>query len=277
MSSRFRFRRRYAWDAGGAPPEPFDPDAEALFARMTVQPSDARKIVINDCIVALKAAGVWPLLDVLWLLAAHDEQAALLNWKAATTTPVALNTVFAIDRGFTGDGISARIHTRYNPSAISGNYTQDDASLWVWCRTGSLNSVGDVGTITAPMAVVCVMNANGDISIGINDSAPNETGTASSIGFSGASRSDASFKRAWRNGVQLGADMLTTSNGVPDTEQWICGANPSSFSTRQIAAAAWGASLAGKELAFYTAILNYMTAVGAMADEAVPLDGVIDA
>jgi hypothetical protein len=264
MSSRFRFRRRYAWDAGGGAVPVWDPDAEALFARMTAQPDNARKIVINDCIVALKAAGAWPLLDVLWVLAAHDEQAALLNWKGVTAPLVALNTAFAVDRGFTGSvAVSARIHTRYNPTVNGVNYTQDDASLWVWSRTGSLSSVGDVGTIVPPIAVVCAMNANGDISIGINDAAPNETGTPSSIGFSGASRSDAGFKKAWHNGVQLGADMLTTSNGVPDMEQWICGASPSSYSTRQIAAAAWGASLAGMELAFYQAIAGYMTAVGA--------------
>jgi hypothetical protein len=252
------------------PPDNWDPDALALFQRMTQSPDMQRQQAINTCIVALKAAGVWQLLDVLWVLAAHDEQAALLNWKAATATPIALNTVFQADRGFTGDGISARIHTRYNPFNNGVNYKRDDASLWVWNRTASLVSVADIGSVTDPIAGICVMDGNGDIAIAINDAVTNAIGSQP-VGFAGATRAEAGSKRAWHNGVALGAaPFAAPSTGVPDAEQWICGANPSNFSTRQIAAAAWGASLAGMEMAFYQAMAAYMTSVGAMADEAAP-------
>lgn len=41
------------------------------------------------------------------------------------------------------------------------------------------------------------------------------------------------------------------------------GGNATAFQTTRVAFAAWGSSLSGKESAFYTAVLDYMTAVGA--------------
>ena len=58
-----------------------DADAAALIAAMSPAPDGTRQMLINDTIVALKAAGIWDELDELWLTAAHAEQAGLLGWK----------------------------------------------------------------------------------------------------------------------------------------------------------------------------------------------------
>lgn len=63
---------------GGA----FDPDAQALFRRMTTPPDLARKRLISSTIRALKRKGIWQRVALLYFYAAHTQQAALLNWRA---------------------------------------------------------------------------------------------------------------------------------------------------------------------------------------------------
>jgi hypothetical protein len=90
-----------------------DPDALTLIAAMTVAPNAARRQVISDHIVALKAAGIWALLDAYWMLAAHDEQASRLNWKSPgdfTLAPAGV-IAFTTDRGWQGNGSSGYLDT----------------------------------------------------------------------------------------------------------------------------------------------------------------------
>ena len=56
---------------------------------MSVQPTNARKALIDALITSLKSAGVWAKLDVLWIPAAHDSQAGRLNWKSPGTFTLA--------------------------------------------------------------------------------------------------------------------------------------------------------------------------------------------
>lgn len=67
---------------GGAVP----PEARALMARMTTAPSASRARAIATLVRTLKAAGIWSKLDLLYILAAHDAQAARLNWVPWTGT-----------------------------------------------------------------------------------------------------------------------------------------------------------------------------------------------
>lgn len=87
----------------------YSPEALALSARFTTPPDTARKTLINNLIVALKAAGVWAKLGAPYLRAAADSQAARQNWLANqfNSTPVASPT-FASDRG---SPVMVRLHT----------------------------------------------------------------------------------------------------------------------------------------------------------------------
>lgn len=79
----------------------YDPAAVAYFAAMTVQPSTARKELLNALIVGLKADGVWDTYDLLYIGASHDQQAARLN-VVNPTGPFNLQAVnspvFVVDR-----------------------------------------------------------------------------------------------------------------------------------------------------------------------------------
>lgn len=62
---------------------PYGPEATALFARMTDQPSTALKELIDKTISDLKTAGIWDITDKFHKWDLHTEQASLLDWKNA--------------------------------------------------------------------------------------------------------------------------------------------------------------------------------------------------
>jgi hypothetical protein len=243
----------------------YDADARALFAQMTVPPSNTRRALINTAILGLKSSGVWDNLDVLYVLAAHDSQAALLNWKSpGNFTAIAVNSpTFTIDKGYTGDGSTSRLRTQYTPSTNGVKFTQNDASVWAWSLTDGQGASRDIGNASGVQSTFVIRSALDQISIIVNDGTGSAQSNSTATGLIGASRVSSTVKRAWRNGAQIGTDASVTSTGVPSSEQWICGANSTAFSSRQFALAAWGASLTGKESAFYTTMLAYLQGVGA--------------
>lgn len=100
-----------------------DPDAAALIAAMSVQPNSIRKQLINNCILSIKAtAGAWDLPEILYCFAAHDQQAANLNWKNPALLPaVPTNSpTWTANSGYSGDGLAAYIKTNKNANTLVG-------------------------------------------------------------------------------------------------------------------------------------------------------------
>ncbi len=88
-----------------------DTDAWAVIIAMTNRPPFARQTLIKNLVDALKTAGLWTKLDRLYVLAAHDSRASLLDWKAhatgLTATTVTTAPTFTADRGWQGGGAGA--------------------------------------------------------------------------------------------------------------------------------------------------------------------------
>lgn len=245
----------------------YDSDAQAIFAAFTTPPDAARKALINAYVAGLKADGVWAVLDVLYVMAAADSQAATINWRApASFALVGVNSPgFTTDRGYTGNGTSSRLRTQYTPSVNGVNYTQDSSSCWLFSLSNTQSNNNDIGSATAPRVNLNVRNATDQSSGDINNAAgvTMNVSNTNGIGFFGIQRRAAADRRLWANGTQLGATSTTASTAVASQEQWVCGTNSATFSARQQAVAAWGASLAGLESAFYNRTLTYLQAVGA--------------
>lgn len=128
----------------------YEPEAAALFARMTTQPDAARKTAIDTLIKALKTAGIWSVLDTFYWLAAHNAQASLLNWIDASYDLVIAGTpAFVADRGYTGNGVNAYLNTVFNPSTASGKYAQNDASVFVGIANARSSGDGNFYAIGA--------------------------------------------------------------------------------------------------------------------------------
>lgn len=100
----------------------FDADAQAIFGAFTTPPDDTRKGLINAYVLALKAGGVWNSLDGLYVFAAADSQAALINWRNPGTHDATLVNAptFTQDRGFTGNGTNSYVNSNFNPLPQGG-------------------------------------------------------------------------------------------------------------------------------------------------------------
>lgn len=128
--------------------ESYCAEALALFARMTTPPTTTRKDEINTLIVGLKTAGIWSKMDAMYVLAAADEQAALLNWVADTNNATAENSPsFVADSGFAGNGSTSFINTNYNPSTDGVHYEQNSASFGYLCLSDGVSNVVSNGVV----------------------------------------------------------------------------------------------------------------------------------
>lgn len=251
--------------AGGGPS--YSAEATALFAAMSVQPDATRKALIDTFIAALKTAGVWSELDLLYGLAAHDSQGSLLNWKAPASFAAlgeAHAPTFTTDRGWQGNGTSQYLRTQWTPSVNAVKMTQNNASAWAWSLTDAANNTGDIGDASAQAIRISTRSAAGALTGRINDNTGSTVAVANSIGFFGAQRTSATVKRMFKDGVEVFNNTAAVV-GLSATEQWICGANATGFSAKQLALAAWGASLNGLESTFYAAAHAYLQGVGAAA------------
>src|SRR4051812_5124572 len=77
--------------------------SQALFARLTTQPTGQRKWLYNNLIRSLVQGGVWDKLDALYIFAAADQATALTNLRSSSFGATAVNSpTFTADSGFLG-------------------------------------------------------------------------------------------------------------------------------------------------------------------------------
>ncbi len=254
----------------------YDPAASALFARFTTPPTPLRARQVNDLFLALRNSAAGNLLlkfDALYIFAAADSQAATRNWvqNLYNATAVASPT-FTADQGFAGNGTSSYLTSGFTPSsAPSPKYTQNSAHLSAWSRTDNDSSGVIIGGRTGgSVSQALVQPRASNLFHGRLNQNASGAGIANtnSSGHLLASRVDSANRKAYRNGVSLGA-LAEASDGVPNTPIFIGALNggagtAAAFDTRQMAAASIGGTLSDAEaLAFYNALQAYMTAVGA--------------
>jgi hypothetical protein len=122
----------------GAPPlfyigKKYCEEAKALFARMTIQPTDALKDLINKTIVDLKTAGIWGLTDTFHKWDLHNEQASLLDWKNPAFNATAINTPTFIPKvGVTTYSTGSRyIKLNFIPSSDCVNASLNNLGIYI--------------------------------------------------------------------------------------------------------------------------------------------------
>jgi hypothetical protein len=239
-----------------------DPDAAAYAAAMTAAPAAARVALVDAFVRALKDSGVWSRLDLLYLLAAHHEQAARLNLLApGANIATAVNSPgFLVDRGFAGDGATSYLSTGLNPSLGGTRFSLHDATLFVWSLSDLGSSGADIGSGTMTRLVgrsagllAARANANGTTSVA----------AANSLGLYGWTRNGAAGHDLFRAGSVV-ASPAGTSTGISNDAIRI-GAAATAFSPRRLAIAGAGGGLdAGRIAALAAACGSYLEAVGAV-------------
>ena len=245
----------------------FDSDAIALFDRMTVEPDVNRKAAISTLVTSLKSAGIWAKLDALYVLAAHDAQAARLNWvqDAFNLTPVNA-PVFTVDRGYKGDGVAAYLESGFNPTVGSPKFSQNSNGFGAWCLSddeaaAGVFTMGSTYFAIEPFGTGKTLFYSRNASSG-SDSTPH----AGTPGLYSSSRDNASTFKMRRNGTTL--ETKTKASVAPSSETiTILKRNgATALSTNQIASVFMSGAMSDQEAAdFYAVKLDYLQAVGAVA------------
>ena len=247
----------------------YDPAAEALFARMSSQPDSVRKKLISDTIVALKTAGVWSKLDCLWLMAAHDSQAAALNWVGSSFDLTPTNSpTFTTDRGFTSASTGSRyLDTGFAWGTAGGLASQNSYHIGVWPLTSSSGPAHyDMGDQSSGFSVLATRSTSNAVFANVatgsgyySDTPAVTDGAYHLIG----TRSSSSTMEAYKNGTSLGSASSTSSASANTQALWI-GRTVNGYVNKQFFAAHIGAGLSSGEAAsLYSALNTYKTAVGA--------------
>ncbi len=237
-----------------------DADATALMARMAPAPTTTRRGQINALVSSLKVAGVWAKLDWFAILAAHSEQAARLNWKPgskALTPGGGVENMFAVDRGYTGDGVGAYLTTNEVAATAGAQYTRFSACIGAYAATVSAADQYVVGAIEATSPLI--RGKTTEMRTSIHGS--QGTFATSAVGHLAMSRLDDVSHRSFKNGVSLGdtAGTTITTLRTPAILR-----STTSYSSQRVAAFYLGAGLTDSEMAsLHAALDKYLGEVGA--------------
>jgi hypothetical protein len=218
--------------------------------------SPGRLTLVRNLIAGLKADGVWAKLDRLFILAAENEQSALIPLTGGSAGKNVSSAAFTVDRGYSFPS-GGYVDFVYVPSTHGVRLTLNSAHLGAWNLMEGGTSYGMVQTGAAGLfAIFPAHYYDGQNYMRINDtlSGPNPTIGPVHTGFLLGNRTGASVTEAYQNGI-LKNTQSTASESVA-TGGLVAADN-------QCAMASVGGSLtATEQLAFYNRLRTYMTAVG---------------
>lgn len=207
--------------APAASSAPYDPDAQALFARFEVEPEPERKRLISDRFIAGKATSWWPKLDALWVHAAHAAEAGRLNWLSSAFNCLPVNDpAFVVDRGYASDGMTSYLDTQFNPAAGGAKFTRNSASFGLRSNTDAGLDGGIGGFIAGGQGVAIQPRDTANrYFFRINQSAntgPGSIASTTARGLFVVSRASASEAKLYVDGVAVltsGAASVPPVNG----------------------------------------------------------------
>ena len=246
----------------------YDADALALFAAMTTSPTDARKIAINNFILALKAGNVWDILDALYVLIAANAQASLINWKNPSLNATNVNAmVFTADNGY-ASSTTKYLNSNFSPSIDGVNYVLNDASVGI-CLSSSTGSPYITGTLSVlgNRAYLKLDNAGAPADQamnGVNITPLNAFGITT--GMFHNQRNNNTTIEQFANGVSVGT-TTSNSNSLCPLAFFIGGLNNIGSFTNGLAGQqitmwyAGGKLTAPQALALYTAYQAYLASL----------------
>lgn len=241
-------------------------ETTTLLAAMSVQPDMRRTIIIDTFIGALKAAGVWSKIDVMWVFAAHDEQAARINWKSPGnfTCAVINSPVFTPNIGYAGDGVSGYLDPSWVKSTHAVQFTLNDAHIFTYQRTEA-STIGTIG-----QAGLTRISAGGGVTLGERSGCAVNSFTVVSLAggtmpqLTLGRRNDASNASLIRDGVEVVAPSAAVSTDTSAAVPVVFFRRNAGYTPAQSAGGGWGAYLNDTQAAaHYAAWHDYMVAVGA--------------
>jgi hypothetical protein len=227
---------------------------------------------LNALIIQLQNAGIWNLLDRLWLLASEASDQALISLINPSSTPIlpVSSPNFTIDRGYTGNGSSSYLNTKFTPSTDGVNYTLNNAMVAIYDRTNGASALGIEIGVAANSTYYAYIEAeyiDGKIYASINDRASPTLSAANNPnnGLLSLIRVTAASRSILKNGSVLTSDTYNDTN-LPTAPLFaLCrneNGSPFYYSTHQLALIAYGAGNINQSN-FYSIVQAFMTSIGA--------------
>ncbi len=243
------------------------PQTQTLIDAFSTAPKRARTFLIDDTISALIDAGVWSKLDVLYVMAGADSQAAKLNWKAPSShTLTAVNSPsFTANRGYTGNGTSSYLETGAAFASLPC-FLQDSSHLGCWILNNVQSAQAAIGHESSSLIRLNPRGTTDLFSSTLNNSSSRTASNTDSRGhyISNRSGSAGTNIQLYKNGVQQSESGGSTSSSIPSGNAVLLRSN-STYASYQIAIAHIGGSLNSTEAAAMHTIFNtYLTGVGAV-------------
>ena len=237
----------------------FSVQTQAFFDRLFTPPEADRAALYGDLIDSLVAAGVWDLLDCLYVFAAVDQLTALTNLVAEAPRaiwPVQLGS-FIPDNGLIPLGTSNYLDTGFNPSQAL-HFAQNSASLFAWNLTSTAQLGYMLGSAESHISPDDDL-ADNHTFWAINTAPESDAGVVASdaSGFWLTTRSDATTCQLSRNGAQLAASSAASVR--PGTTNITAVNN----NTCQLAVmGAGGALSADQSDALFNSLQSYLQSIG---------------
>ncbi len=111
----------------------WDTDAENFFNRTDTELSMAWKMAYNRLFLGLKAAGVYSVLDLLYVFASDTQGNGLIPLLSSSFAPTLVNSpTFTVAKGFTGNGVDTYIRTGWTANTNAVNYTLANAGIYIY-------------------------------------------------------------------------------------------------------------------------------------------------
>ena len=242
--------------------ESYSAEASAIFAAFTTPPTAARKAQIEACVSYLKNAGVWARLDVLYLLAAANSQAARINWKTpGTFTLTEVNSpTFGVDQGYTGNGTDMQLDTGVNPSTLGGGLTQNDACAFVWGTRVDVSGA-PLGTNAGTGIYIYPRYTDGNYYHKLNTATDTTAASSDGSGLVLSVRTASDAGRIDRNGAQL-VTLATTSSALVNSTIRLLKAGADFYGGKIICAGVGMSLSAAQSASLYQALVAYFNDVG---------------
>lgn len=254
-------------DVSVATPSSNETETDALLARMTVAPSSTREAVINNTIKDLKDAGLWNKLDLLYVFAAHDAQASLLNWKGASFNATNYDSTFSADWGYgetTGNSPDSPpgLGTGWNSQSDAVQFTDNSMHIGVWGKAHAGREYFKMGSIE--------MQCGGTVTTGdniINFGGNSDTTDANTNSLDGYKLMSANYNaggddigRFYHNGAEAAGSPPTITSGFIENAEMQLITRFNSSGNAGVRIFHLGSELSAAEAAqMYSILGNYLT------------------
>lgn len=242
----------------------YSAEATALFARMSSQPDDTRKGLIDTFISGIVAASLWSKIDALYVFAAHDAQASLLNWKGATYDASVVGTpTFTADRGYAAAAASY-IDTNLVQNVGGTQYSQNSAIFGCYVNVAGADGTYLMGLVTNGATRVIPKTAAGGGSYRLNTGTTStipDTTVSTRLGAWSMIRENSTTQAVRQNGSQIHSGAANSLALI--AEDFVFLRASAADGSGRVASGIIGA-LTGAEEATYRGLeLTYLTAIGA--------------